>query len=58
DKPNIKAEIAKSLSSILGRNITVILKIDENFKTNQQNFKGRSEEGVDDAVDTFGGEVL
>ena len=58
DKPGVAEEINKNLTNILGRSIKTVLKIDEDFKTNQQKFKGSQEEEVGDAVDTFGGEVL
>jgi DNA polymerase III subunit gamma/tau len=58
DKPNVKEHVDKNASEILEHSVKVLYKIDENFHDNHQNFKGRSEEGVEEAVDTFGGEVV
>ena len=58
DKVEVKEHIDKSATKILGHPVKVLYKVDDNFNSNHQNFKGRSEEGVEDIVDTFGGEIV
>lgn len=58
DKPQVKNHISGILSDIVATNLSVDFTVDENFKDNHQQFKGKGESGVGDALDTFGGEVM
>lgn len=58
DKPAVKNHFAKVFKKILGNKLKVAFKVDKNFTTNHQNFKGKKEKGVGDVLDTFGGEMV
>lgn len=57
-KNNIKQAIEESLSDILARNIAVNFEVDSDYQNKHQDFKGRSEEGIDELVNVFGGEIV
>ena len=58
DKPKVKNYIAGIFEKILNKKIIVEFQVDKNYKENHQNFKGKNEDGVGDALNTFGGEVV
>jgi DNA polymerase-3 subunit gamma/tau len=57
-KLDIKRAIENSLTEILARSVLVNFEIDANYKNAHQNFKGGAEEGVEEVVDVFGGEII
>lgn len=57
-KNTIRQAIEESLSDILSRTIVVNFEVDDDYQNKHQNFKGRSEEGIDDLVNVFGGEIV
>lgn len=58
NKPEFILALKQAIEEILKRVVKIELKVDTNYLTNHQNFRGRSEEDVDLAVDVFGGEVV
>ena len=58
DKPEVKNNLIATFNEILGKKITISFEIDSNYKQNHQNFKGKSENGIEEVLDTFGGEML
>ena len=58
DKPEVKKNLIATFNEILGKKITISFEIDSNYKQNHQNFKGKSENGIEEVLDTFGGEML
>ncbi len=58
DKPPIKSHLVEIFEKLLHHKFKIEFKIDENFKDNHQNFKGKSEKEVSDVLDTFGGEMV
>jgi DNA polymerase III subunit gamma/tau len=58
DKPEVKKDLIAIFSDILGKKIDLSFEIDSNYKANHQNFKGKSESGVGDVLNAFGGEML
>lgn len=58
DKLQVKNHIAGILKNILGKNVSLVFMVDESFKDNHQKFKGKNEDGVGEALETFGGEVM
>lgn len=58
DTVSVKENLIASFSDILAKKIDVSFEIDDNYKQNHQNFRGKSEKGVDELLNTFGGEML
>ena len=58
DKPEVKENLIATFNEILDRKISISFEIDPNYKQNHQNFKGKSENGIEEVLDTFGGEML
>lgn len=58
NKPEFILALKQAVHELLKRQVKIELKVDQNYLTNHQNFRGRSEEDVDLAVDVFGGEVV
>lgn len=58
DKPEVKKNLIATFNEILGKKIAISFEIDSNYKQNHQNFKGKSENGIEEVLDTFGGEML
>ena len=58
NKPEFILALKQAVHELLKRSVKIELKVDANYLTNHQNFRGRSEEDVDLAVDVFGGEVV
>lgn len=58
NKPEFILALKQAVAEILKRTVKIELKVDTNYVTNHQTFRGRSEEDVDLAVDVFGGEVV
>ena len=58
DKPKVKNSLVEIFEGILGKKISVKFEVDKEYKENHQNFKGKNESGVGEALDTFGGEIL
>lgn len=58
NKPEIKQVLEENISKILNNNIKISFEIDDDYQAHHQDFKGRSEVEVDQAVDVFGGEVM
>ncbi|MBU1203113.1 DNA polymerase III subunit gamma/tau [Patescibacteria group bacterium] len=58
DKPMVKNHLAKVFEDIFDKKFSIGFEIDNNYKENHQNFKGKNENGVGEALDTFGGELL
>ncbi|MFA6307677.1 MAG: DNA polymerase III subunit gamma/tau [Patescibacteria group bacterium] len=58
DKPEVKQNLINTFSNILAKQIDLSFEIDSNYIQNHQNFKGKSESGVGEILDTFGGEML
>ncbi|MFA6466453.1 MAG: DNA polymerase III subunit gamma/tau [Patescibacteria group bacterium] len=58
DKSASKENLIAIFSDILGKKINLAFVIDADYKQNHQSFKGKSESGVDQILDTFGGEML
>ena len=58
DKPKVKNHLSGILSRILGHKINVGFQVDEDYKKSHQKFKGGHEKEVEEAIDTFGGEIV
>jgi DNA polymerase III gamma/tau subunit len=58
DKIEVKENLIVIFSDILGRKVGLSFIIDSDYKQNHQSFKGKSERGVEQILDTFGGEML
>ena len=58
DTPSVKQNLIASFSDILGKKIDLSFEIDNNYKYNHQIFKGKNENGVEEVLGTFGGEML
>lgn len=58
DKPAVKNKFTEILKKTLGNKLEVNFKVDKNYKDNHQNFKGKGERGISEALDTFGGEMV
>ncbi len=57
-KPQIKNHLAGILEIILEKKVMVDFVVDENYQENHQVFKGRNENGIGEALDTFGGQIV
>lgn len=58
DKAEFKENLMVIFSDILGRKVGLSFIIDSDYRQNHQSFKGKSERGVEQILDTFGGEML
>lgn len=58
DKPLVKNHLAKVFEDILGQKMSINFEIDDNYQENHQNFKGKNESGIGEALNTFGGQLL
>ena len=57
-EPGVKDNLVGIFSEAMDRKMSLDFQIDSEYKQNHQDFKGKSERGVDEILDTFGGEML
>jgi len=53
-----KNELAKIFFDVLAKDTNLSFEVDTNYHQNHQNFKGKNDNGVEDILNTFGGEML
>lgn len=58
DNIKIREVLIASFSKILNRKVELNFQVDEDYRSNHQNFKGRNDNQMDDVLKTFGGEML
>ncbi len=57
-KAAVKSHFLETVEKLVNKKMNVEFVVDNNHKSNHQNFKGKKEKEVDDVLSTFGGEVV